>query len=742
MSLRDGNEELSGVTSLAGGRLHTCAVISAGKVFCWGANQYGALGDGTILRRLNPVRVEGLSDATVVAAGGDHTCALDSQGKVYCWGSNAFGQLGTGDNIDRATPVQVEGLFGVTALTVGRNHSCVIVAGGEMRCWGWNAMGQLGDGNCGNGTPNDTTHSTVPVAVLGLSGVTAIAAADAFHTCARVANGSMYCWGWNQHGQLGKENTTRFIKTPQLVEGLSAVTAIAVGGPSTCAVVAGGEVRCWGWNTFGQLGNGERGTGSLTDTTHSATPQKVSGLSGVTAISEASGTGQFCVITANRKLLCWGHNGMGQLGDGTNAYQTTPVAIALSNARVVTGGGDHTCAIIAGGRVRCWGFNQFGQVGEGSTTNRTTPVAVSFGSTARSLDPVTVPGVFHAEAIAAGGDHTCALIAGGRVQCWGSDELGQLGDGNTLRESAPVGVKGLSGVVDLAAGWGHTCAVVSSGAVLCWGSNAVGQLGDGTFINRSTPVAIDGIVGATAVAAGRHHTCAVVSGGAVRCWGHNFVSGPLGVDPWGSNGGPVVIPTPVAVMDLIGAIAVSVRGGHTCVTVSGAEMRCWGLGVNGELANRLGSAKPLPVLEASGLNLSGVTAMATGGNHSCAVLGNGETRCWGWNDFGQLGDGTTTSRYRPVVVNGLSAASAIVAGSDHSCALAFDGVVSCWGWNDQGQLGDRTTISRSQPVAVRGLHEVRAIAAGWRHTCAIVSNGTVQCWGRNDHGQLGKPARR
>lgn len=353
-------------TLVAAGGNFSCALTSGSEVLCWGENNHGQLGDGSHADRNFPAPVHLGEPASYVVTGQYHACAHLDTGAVKCWGWNFYGQLGDGTLIERSAPVDVVGLTNVIALTAGDTHTCAHMAGG-VKCWGSNSSGQLGDGS--------TTDRSTPVWVSGLGGGVSTVDGGTLHTCATLSAGGARCWGDNSSGQLG-DGTTINRTTPVAVSGLSGyVLGIAAGGFHSCSVDLSGPPRCWGWNAFGQLGDGT--------TTDRVTPVAVSSLP-AGAIDIAAGFDHTCAITPSYGLLCWGVNTNGELGDGSTADRHTPVTVCADPACSspiydifnVSVGGDHTCAMAMTGGPWCWGENTNGQLGDGTNAQRTTPTEI------------------------------------------------------------------------------------------------------------------------------------------------------------------------------------------------------------------------------------------------------------------------------------------------------------------------------------------------------------------------------
>lgn len=757
------------VAGLSQGGLKTCAILTNGRLKCWGNNIAGELGIGDDAARGDNSGEMGDFLVTVdlgrgrtvkaVASGFVHSCAILDNGRVKCWGAAGGGLLGSGDDIDRGdNPNEMGNNLRYVALGKGRRaraistgnfHTCALLDNRTLKCWGSNNFGQLGYGDSaerGFG-PSQMGDFLNPVN-LGSGRTVRAVASSSFHNCALLDNRTVKCWGGNGSGQLGigdnsGDKAAIGNQVGEMGNALVAVNlgtgrtakAIAVGADHSCVILDNESVKCWGDNASGQLGlddfaNRGDNAGEMGD---SLPPVNLG--TGRRAKSITSSGNQTCVILDDKSVKCWGANDRGQLGNGDNAGSKAslgdesgemaalaPVALGGGRtAKAITTGVFHTCALLDNKTVKCWGGNGNGQLGLGDTNDRgdNEPLsevpAVNLGVRVRSIHVSYETG--------------CAILENRSVQCWGYNNYGQLGLGDTNSRGDESGEMGDAlGAVEL--GTGRTakalpvvanysdfvCAVLDNNALKCWGRNLFGQLGYGDTSNRgdepnemadNLPV-VDVGTGRTAkaVATGRWHTCALLDNGSVKCWGRSDY-GQLGYGDTNSRGdGP----------------------------------------------NEMGDNLPA-------VNLGGRRAVAiTAGRYStCALLNNGTVKCWGSNGDGQLGYGDVRNRgdnegemgtALPTIDLGTRRrAKAISAGTYHTCALLDNGAVKCWGENTSGKLGYGDELSRGdnedemgndlEAVDLGTDRKAKSIFAAYDQTCAILDNGVLKCWGFNGEGQLG-----
>ena len=392
----------SGVLETAAGRTHTCARFANGTVRCWGEGTNGRLGyastanvgDQANVGTAGTVNLGG-QGAIQIATGEGDTCALFGDGTVRCWGLNNSGQLGYGNTEsigDNETPASVSSVsLGGSAvqIAVGANHNCALLANGTVRCWGLNSSGQLGYGNTESIGDNETPGSVGPVA---FGGTAVRISAGGSHTCARLGEGTVRCWGLGTSGRLGYANTTTIgdNEAPSAAGAVGlggSASLVAAGGSHTCATLANGTVRCWGLNSSGQLGYANTTTIGDNETPAAAGPVD---LAGRNAVMVSTGELHTCALTNDHAVRCWGLGTSGRLGYAnttTIGDNETPGSAGAADlgglsAIDVSAGGSHTCSALANGTVRCWGLNSSGQLGYGNT------VSIGDNETPGSAGPV------------------------------------------------------------------------------------------------------------------------------------------------------------------------------------------------------------------------------------------------------------------------------------------------------------------------------------------------------------------
>jgi alpha-tubulin suppressor-like RCC1 family protein len=360
-AVRRGNYVLGG--AIAAGGSHSLALVADRTVRAWGFNQYGQVGDGTTTQRNAPVQVAGLTNVVALAAGARHSLALKADGTVWGWGQNSNGQLGDGTTTNRLVAIQAVGLTGVIAIAAGDSFSLGVKSDGTVWGWGNNSSGQLGDGT--------TTQRTTAVQVPGLAGVTQVRAGANFSMALKTDGapvGSVWTWGYNGAGQLG-DGTQLQRLTPVRVLQLATGIGTGSGTQHALAVTSDGKAWGWGYNLSGQVGDG-------TAVMRLSPVQVVPGSKTMTQV--AGGGGHTIAVDGQGVVWTWGHNGNGQLGEGTaSGARSTPGFVSwLTRITQGSAGDAHSLALKDDGSVWAWGYNISGQLGDGTTTQRTLPVQI------------------------------------------------------------------------------------------------------------------------------------------------------------------------------------------------------------------------------------------------------------------------------------------------------------------------------------------------------------------------------
>jgi alpha-tubulin suppressor-like RCC1 family protein len=621
-----------------------------------------------------------------VATGRRHTCAIDAAGAVWCWGLNVDWQVKAGEPAVVVDPVKIDTLpAAAVQIAAGRSVSCARLVDGSVWCWGNNNNGEIGVG---------TFVERLAPTPVDLGGDRAVdVEVGAFHVCIRrESDRSVMCWGSNRVSELGVASPTE-VASPTLVAGTAGMQQLSVGHRHTCGISAAGTVQCWGKGDNGQLGQGNVTTPMVTEAI---------GVANATSITAA---GRSTCAVAGGGARCWGSNEYGQLGTGTFTDVAAPGSIVSPDAVDVALGTSGACALAPDGRVECWGALL---AGDGTLSTSTLP------------RPSSVTSV---SSIAAGFYHVCAIVDGA-VKCWGENTYGALGRGTRDIAAVPTAVALPDPVFDFGVSTSHACAILTSGEVYCWGSNSFGQLGDGSHSSTYVPVKVTpGIPGLVGIAARFGRTC-VWNGADARCWGQDTF-GILGTGASSHDR-----PSPAAVI-ATGVKYMRLGNVHTCAATSANGVQCWGRNSHGQLGNGTTTNSLTPVTVAAGT----VDQLVAGGNFNCARKSDASVECWGENAAGQLGDNTTIDRTAPVAVSGLSLVTDISAGNRFACAIT-SGNLFCWGSNDFGQLGLGDLVNRAVPTQVTLPAAAVDVELGGSSACAQLSDQRVFCWGAGDVGQL------
>ncbi len=816
---------ISNVIAIAAGNNSSYALKADGSVWAWGYNGYGQLGNGGTSPSASPVQVSALSNVVAIAAGDSFALALKGDGTVWAWGANGSGQLGDGSTTQQNSPVQVTSLgTSVVAIAASTSHSHAVKADGTVWSWGYNANYELGNGG--------TAPSPSPIQTSNITGATKVRAA-VFQGFALTPAPLLWSWGANSVGQLADGTTTNRSRPVQST--FADAIDIQGGGSHDVAIKTGGSVWSWGVNTNGQLGDGT--------TTQRIIPAQVAG---VEAVAIATSSDFVVAVASDGRVWTWGRNTSGQLGDGTTWRRLSPTQIsdpgfawrvatpafnwapgnytftfnvtvtcATAGATIhyTTSGADpaETDPIVASGgtvavtqnttlKARAWK--------PGTGTSNTASAAYTLTPNAPSFSP-------------GGGTYTTAKTVTVATSTAGA-ELRYTLDGSTPSSSSSLYTSALQistattlKAIALKSGWNDsavtsttyafnygtlTAPVLSPGpaeypygqevAITAQSWATIHYTTDGSQVTGSSPIYISPVVltGTRTISAKAFHpdwtASAVTTGtytvrvgtprftpdagtyaagqrvtieddtfGAVIHFTTNGLD-PTETDPVIVSGASIVACSctikaraflagwttsdiKAAAYVLQGDVAPAmVRAGvdHSMVLKPDGTVWTWGYNAKGQLGDGSTTDKWVPTMVNA---LTGVVSIGAGDFFSLAVTTDGSVYAWGDNGAGQLGDTSPMQRTTPARVGTLTNITAVGAGASFSVAIAADGAVWTWGANDKGQLGDGTTTPHALPMQVPGIAGAQAVAAGEKHALVLRSDGTMLAWGNNDSYQLG-----
>lgn len=683
------------IIQVSAGKDHALALDDDGKVWAWGNNSYGQLGDGTYTEQFAPVLVQGVWDVAALAAGGQFSVAAKRDGSVWAWGDNPSLVLGS-DTIEYTPiPIQVSGIGDVIALSAGWEHTMALTQDGRVWVWGDNGYGQLGNGD------GQHTSMAIPAPVEISNKVQRIAAGD-FSSFALDENNALWVWGNNADGQLGiPPSQSQIAGIPKLITSISSVISIASGSNHTVAVTEDGRVWTWGDNGSGQLGTGYFGAGTWS----------VEPLSGVTkAVLASAGTEFSAVSLEDGTVMAFGRNKNGQLGDGSTVNISSPVEVQeIHNATQLSLGFNFSLALTETQTTLAWGYNPNGQAGRGfSSETPHSPSGVQLPS-----DIVKVDASYHSSR---------AITSDGALWSWGENYYANLGTGDYINHSEPVLIAGLDNIIDVSSNGVTTLAAKSDGSVWFFGDGQV------------TPLQVTGLSSIISVAVGGSHFLALRTNGNVYSWGLNQ-SGQLG------NGTYDADETPTRITTLSNVVEISAGRIHSLARTSDGKV--WGWGAAGQSGFDSNGDTLRPTQIALLTTASGISA---GDLHSVVMLADGTVYTFGTNSYGQLC--RSTAYELPEEVPTLRNAVAISAGDYNTLVLKGDG--SVWGCGDNGYAvvsGDVASISgkiytpirvSDLVVSVEGAPDqlIKRLSVGSYHAILVEGSGMLS-WGNNYYGQLG-----
>ena len=662
----------------------------AGSLWGWGYNNYGGLGNGTTIHYSSPIQIGSLTNWKQVSSTTYNTSAgIKTDGTLWAWGRSEYGQLGNGTTINYSSPIQIGALTNWKQVVIGYSMIAIKTDGTLWTC-GFNYSGQLG-----NGTVN--VYYSSPIQVGSLTNWSQVS--STIYTVAAIkTDGTLWTWGYNGYGNLGNGNTIHY-SSPIQVGALTNWSSVYAGQNGTAAIKTDGTLWVWGWNGFGGLGNGTR--------INYSSPIQVGLLTNWKQVS--MGYGGIAAVKTDGTLWTCGYNNFGQLGNGTvNVYYSSPIQVgSLTNWSQVdasNNGWDLFAALKTDGTLWVCGYNRYGQLGNQSTSYYSSPIQIGSLNNWGSVS-VSSGGIF--------------AIPSSTLVVDRQQDLGQRYVSKDYLLDVYPQIASATG------------ARTSAGLWAC-GLNDVGLLGNGNTIGYSSPIQIGALTNWKQVSSARGTNAAIKTNGTLWIWGGGSV-GQLGN---GTNG--VFYSSPIQIGALTNWKQVSVGQYLSASVKTDGTLWTWGGGGYGSLGNGTTINYSSPIQVGVLTNWKQVSCGAVSSFSISAIKTDGTLWSWGDNSYGQIGNGTTTRYSSPIQLGSLTNWKQVSEGGQwFTFAVKTDGTLWAWGFIGHGQLGNQNVIDYSSPIQVGSLTNWKQVSCGAAHSAATKTDGTLWAWGFNGTGELG-----
>ena len=732
------------------------AIKTDGTLWTWGNNAQGQLGIGDFTNRSSPVQIGTRTDWLTAAVTSYSIFAANSSEGLLSAGKALNGSLLLGREINLNSPVQIGTRTDWSKVSTGLSHTMAIRADGTLWTWGLNNLGAFGN----NTNLNTTVPIYSPIQVGTLNNWSNVQVGFDY-THAIKTNGTIWGWGNNSNANIG-DNSTTTRSSPVQIGTLNTWTDIynSLGNPAaSIAKKSDNTLWGWGWDAWGQLGKGTvtnknsspiqlksdkswkvaipgEGVLSVIDTNgilyasglltsyaigydfNQKSPVQIGTLSNWSGVN--AGPSNTTVLSQNGSLWGFGYNLYGTLGDNTVVDKNSPIRIGtLTNWASVSNGYSHTMAIKTDGTLWAWGFAGSGQTGTNNGTNYSSPVQIG-----------TLTNWYR---VSAANTHTLALKTDGTLWSWGLNTYGALGNNSTTTTSSPIQVGTLNTWSIISTANSVSWAIKTDGTLWSWGYNAEGQLGQINTTNRSSPVQIGTLTSWTnLLSSGKKVDSsgfATQSDGTLWAWGYGF-GNELGLYHPTSEIAKVMTPLKFT--------NISAGGSHTMAVASDGSLWGWGLNSSGQLGTGNTTATTSSPVQIG--TLKNWSKMLVGWSHTMAIKTDGTLWGWGFNTYGQIGDGTAAAKSSPVQIGTLTDWSTAASGNNHTLALKTDGTIWTWGFNGNGELGLNigTAVYRSSPVQIGTQTNWAWVGAGSNHSLGVKTDGTLWSWGRGGQGEGGR----